>query len=378
MMQNRLYRQGQLTSAAGETVHKPAQFFKRGALHVGGEAGMKKKPLLKKLMLAFMVAGAVFLVLLGIRYYNQYRFHLEKQTRFMMDTYVTIYAVGPEKVTAPAINAALDRMQEIDTKFNALNPESPVYAFNHKGVPISDPEIIDVVRLALKIAQDSDGAFDITIAPLIELWGFYDKSPRLPGEDEIKACLSKVGYQYLSLSSATLQKSKKDVQIELGGIAKGYAVSQAAGALKTEGVTSALIDAGGDVYALGKKGHDPWKVGIRSPRGDNILGYVEVEDLAVMGSGDYERFFIKDGKRYHHIFNPKTGYPVEGLSGTTLIHPDPMIADAWNTAVFVLGPDKGLKKVEKISDMETIMVTTTGEIIISTGLKNALHELKTE
>ena len=377
-MQNRLYRQVQLTPAAEETVHKPAQFSKRGALHVGGDAGMKKKPLFKKLMLAFIVAGAVFLVLLGIRFYNQYRFHLEKQTRFMMDTYVTIYAVGPESLTAPAINSALDRMQQIDTKFNALNPESPIYDFNHKGVPISDPEIIDVVRLALKIAQDSDGAFDITIAPLIELWGFYDKSPRLPGEDEIKACLSKVGYQYLSLNSATLQKSKKDVQIELGGIAKGYAVSQAVKALKTEGVTSALIDAGGDVYALGKKGRDPWKVGIRSPRGDNILGYVEVEDLAVMGSGDYERFFIKDGKRYHHIFNAKTGYPVEGLSGTTLIHPDPMVADAWNTAVFVLGPDKGLKQVEKISDMETIMVTTSGEIIISTGLKNALHELKTE
>ena len=353
-------------------------FFKGGALPAGEEAGIKKKPLLKKLKLAFFLAGAVFLVLLGIRFYNQYRFHLEKQTRFMMDTYVTIYAVGPESVTAPAINSALDRMQEIDTKFNSLNPESPIYAFNHQGVPISDPEIIDVVRLALQIARDSDGAFDITVAPLIELWGFYGKSPQLPGEDEIKACLSKVGYQYLVLNSSTLQKSRKDVQIELGGIAKGYAVSQAVKSLKAEGVTSALIDAGGDVYALGKKGRDPWKVGIRSPRGDHILGYVEVEDLAVMGSGDYERFFIKDGKRYHHIFNPKTGYPVEGVSGTTLIHPDPMVADAWNTAVFVLGPEKGLKQVEKISDMETIMVTTSGEIIYSTGLKNALHQLKAE
>lgn len=353
-------------------------FLKSGALHVGEEAGIKKKPLLKKLKLAFILAGAVFLVLLGIRFYNQYRFHLEKQTRFMMDTYVTIYAVGPASITAPAISSALDRMQEIDTKYNSLNPESPIYAFNHQGVPISDPEIIDVVRLALQIARDSDGAFDITVAPLIELWGFYDKTPRLPGEGEIKECLSKVGYQYLALNSSTLQKSKKDVQIELGGIAKGYAVSQAVRALKTEGVTSALIDAGGDVYALGKKGRDLWKVGIRSPRGDHILGYVEVEDLAVMGSGDYERFFIKDGKRYHHIFNPKTGYPVEGVSGTTLIHPDPMVADAWNTAVFVLGPEKGLKQVEKISDMETIMVTTSGEIIYSTGLKNALHELKTE
>ncbi len=339
---------------------------------------MKKKPLIRKLKLPFIILGAVFLVLLGIRFYNQYRFNLEKQTRFMMDTYVTIYAVGPASITAPAINSALDRMQEIDTKFNSLNPDSPIYAFNHQGVPISDPEIVDVVRLALQIARDSDGTFDITVAPLIELWGFYGKSPRIPGEDEIKACLSKIGYQYLVLNGATLQKSKSDVQIELGGIAKGYAVSQAVKALKAEGVNSALIDAGGDVYALGKRGRELWKVGIRSPRGDNLLGYVEVEDLAVMGSGDYERFFVKDGKRYHHIFNPRTGYPVEGVSGTTLIHADPMLADAWNTAVFVLGPEMGLKRVEKIPEMETIMVTTSGEIIYSTGLKNALHELKTE
>jgi len=339
---------------------------------------MKKKSLIRKLKLPFIIIGAVFLVLLGIRFYNQYRFNLEKQTRFMMDTYVTIYAVGPATVTAPAINSALDRMQEIDTKFNSLNPDSPIYAFNHQGVVINDPEIVDVVRLALQIARDSDGAFDITVAPLIELWGFYGKSPRIPGEDEIKACLSKIGYQYLVLNGATLQKSKSDVQIELGGIAKGYAVSQAVKVLKAAGVNSALIDAGGDVYALGKRGRELWKVGIRSPRGDNLLGYVEVEDLAVMGSGDYERFFVKDGKRYHHIFNPRTGYPVEGVSATTLIHADPMVADAWNTAVFVLGPEMGLKRVEMIPEMETIMVTTSGEIIYSTGLKNALHELKTE
>jgi thiamine biosynthesis lipoprotein len=121
-----------------------------------------------------------------------------------------------------------------------------------------------------------------------------------------------------------------------------------------------------------------WKVGIRSPRGDDILGYLEVEDLAVMGSGDYERFFIEDGKRYHHIFDPKTGYPAQGLSAATLIHPDPMVADAWNTAIFVLGPENGLKWAEKISGMETVMVTTAGDIIYSNGLENALHVMEAE
>ncbi|CAB1058035.1 hypothetical protein D1BOALGB6SA_2791, partial [Olavius sp. associated proteobacterium Delta 1] len=152
------------------------------------------------------------------------------------------------------------------------------------------------VHLALQIARDSDGAFDITIAPLIELWGYYGDSPRLPSEEEVQACLRKVGYHHLMLKNSSLQKSQADVQIDLGGIAKGYAVGQAVEVLKREGIFSALIDAGGDVYGLGKRGGDMWKVGIRSPRGDDILGYVEIEDLAVMGSGDYERFFIQDGK----------------------------------------------------------------------------------
>ena len=149
----------------------------------------------------------------------------------------------------------------------------------------------------------------------------------------------------------------------------------AANDLKTKGVTSALIDAGGDVYALGKKGRDFWKIGIRDPRRDDILGYLEVEDLAVMGSGDYEKFFIEKGKRYHHIFDPNTGYPAEGLTGSTLIHRDPMLADAWNTAIFVLGPKRGLELVEKIPGMETMMVKSSGEIVYSSGLKDALQAM---
>ena len=331
------------------------------------------KRLPKKLKLALILVALLIAVPFAVRFYNLYRYHLEKQTRFMMDTYVTIYAVGPKRITSPAINSAMDRMQELDVKFNSLNPESPVYAFNHKGLPISDQEILRVVRLALQIARDSDGVFDITVAPLIEKWGFYGDSPRLPDEGEIKASLAKVDYRYLTLKNGRLEKKRNDVHIDLGGIAKGYAIDQAAKVLRREGVTSALIDAGGDVYALGKKGREPWKVGLRSPRGNDLLGYVEVEDLAVLGSGDYERFFIKDGKRYHHIFNPKTGYPAEGVRSTTIIYSDPMAADAWNTAVFVLGPKEGLKRADKIPGMEVVMVTSSGEILYSSGLKDTFH-----
>ena len=339
---------------------------------------MVTKSLLKKLKPALILVAVLLAVPLAIRYYNLYQYHLEKQTRFMMDTYVTIYAIGPKRISSPAINLAMNRMQEIDTKFNVLNPESPIHAFNHKGIPISDQEILGVVRSALKIARDSDGAFDITVAPLIEMWGFYGDSPRLPDEGEIEASLSNVDYRYLIFENGRLEKKRNDVHIDLGGIAKGYAIHQAAKVLRDEGVSSALIDAGGDVYSLGKKGREPWKVGLRNPRGDNLLGYLEVEDLAVMGSGDYERFFMKDGKRYHHIFNPKTGYPAEGVRSTTLIYEDPMAADAWNTAIFVLGPKDGLKRVEKIPGMEAVMVASSGEILYSSGLKDAFYTVPKE
>ncbi len=353
----------------------------RTDIRINEEDGQVKRGRLLKLnkwKLLSLVVVLLIGIFWGIKIYNGYRFHVEEQTRFMMDTYVTVYAIGPQKVTAPAINAALERMQAVDSKFNSQNPESSIYAFNHQGMPISDPEIVAMVRLALQIATDTDGAFDITVAPLIELWGFYGDTPRLPTEEKIKDRLSRIGYQHLILKDGTLRKDDPQVQIDLGGIAKGYSVSQAVDTLKKNGVSAALINAGGDVYALGKKGRDLWKVGIRSPRDDGILGYLEVEDLAVMGSGDYERFFIENGKRYHHIFDPRTGYPAEGLISTTLIHPDPMVADAWNTAIFVLGPEKGLAWVEKISAMEAVMVTTTGEILYSTGLKNAFHPMESK
>lgn len=330
---------------------------------------------MSKLKLIFIIIACLFAVLWGIRLYNGYRNHLEKEMRFMMDTYVTIYAVGPKEKTSQAIDAALNRMEEIGVKFNSLDPRSPIYAFNHQGTPISDPEIVDLVRIGLQISQESDGAFDMTVAPLLELWGFYDKSFRVPQEQEIKECLKRVGYQHLILKNGILKKDAEGVMIDLGGIAKGYALSEAIKVLKNSGVASALFDAGGDVYALGKKGRKLWKVGIKDPRGDGVLGYIRARDMAVMGSGDYERFFIQGGKRYCHIFDAKTGYPAQGIASVTLIYPDPVAAQPWSKIPFIVGPQKGLKILEKIPGLEAIIVTTSGEKIYSSGLKHILNVL---
>jgi len=318
-------------------------------------------------------AVVLFFGAFAARSYNMHRFHVEKQTRFMMDTFVTMVVVGPADIGSAAIKAAFERMQEVSDKFNNRDPKGLIYAFNHYGTPITDSEILFVAEKALDISRQTDGAFDITVEPLVELWGFYGDNPALPIDAAIKACLQHIGYQHLIIEKGVLTKDDPAIRIDMGGIAKGYCISQAAAVLREKGITSALIDAGGDVYALGRRGQQLWKVGIRSPRGNDILGFMEVENLAVMGSGDYERFFEHNGKRYHHIFDPRTGYPVEGISGATLLFADPMLADAWNTAVFVLGKQKGRAVVETLPGMEVVIITDEDDLMVTSGLANALQ-----
>ncbi|MDD5449822.1 MAG: FAD:protein FMN transferase [Candidatus Omnitrophica bacterium] len=284
----------------------------------------------------------------------------EKTTRLMMDTYVTITAVGPRQSTSKAINLALNRMQEISVKFNSLDKRSPIYAFNDNETPITDPELLSVIKKALEISRESEGAFDITVAPLLELWGFYDKKFRVPDARQIKDCLARIGYRHLSIDNGKLIKDNAGVKIDLGGIGKGYAISEAVKVLKKNGVNSALIDCGGDVYALGKKRNRSWRIGIKDPRGEGIVGYIDAEDTAVMSSGDYERFFLIDGRLYHHIFNPMTGYPTEGISGVTVIYKDPVIAQPWTKAPFVLGPRKSMQLFND-AGVDAMVITDSGE-----------------
>lgn len=315
----------------------------------------------------------IIIVCVVIVYFSSRRngHSLQKRTRFLMDTYCTIQAVGSEKQVANAINAALDRMEEIDKKFNFLNPESPLYEFNLNNVSISDSEIVELIKIAQSISEQSDGAFDLTIEPLLDLWGFYGDSPSLPEEDDIDKCLGNVGYKDLLLVDGHLKKVKQGVHIDLGGIAKGYAIREAFRVLRKEGVDSVIIDAGGDIYAAGKINGENWNIGIRNPRGEGDIGMVQVSGLAVVTSGDYERFFMKDGRRYCHILDPRTGYPTDELMSVTVVSSDPVLADAWATALFVLGKG-GMKLVEEIPDMEAMMVTADQDIICSSGLMGAL------
>ena len=229
--------------------------------------------------------------------------------------------------------------------------------------------MVSLIETADSVSMQSGGAFDITVFPLIKLWGFYEDTQHVPGEEELKRVLEQVDYHNLSVKNGTLYKQHAPVMIDLGGIAKGYAVKEAVRVLKADGISSALIDAGGDIYALGMINGKPWKVGIRNPRGEGVIGVLEISDLSVVTSGDYERFFEQDGVRYHHLLDPKTGYPARGLTSVTVVSADPALADAWSTALFVSGKEKGIELAERIPQIEALFVTSEGDILKTSGMK---------
>lgn len=325
------------------------------------------------------IVGVLFLTLLagGAFHYYQRRnaSPVEKRMRFIMDTYCSIQVPGGSEVV-PAINKALDRMQEVDKKFNAHDINSPITEFNQKAAPLNDKEIVGMVRTAMDISQLSGGSFDITVGPLLRLWGFYTDTKRVPTAEEIAAVLDRLGSRHLEIKQGFLIKRKSGVEIDLGGIAKGYAVREALKVLKAQGITSALIDGGGNIYAYGLVYGVPWRVGVRAPRGEGVLGILQMTDLSVATSGDYERFFEQDGVKYHHLLDPHSGQPARELISVTAISADPMLADAWSTGLFIMGPEKGMKLVEETPGMEAIMVTPDGEISYSSGLKDKLEIIK--
>lgn len=318
----------------------------------------------------FWIAGLIIitLILLTINCVLNDPEPIQSQTRFLMDTYCTIQVPGNIEVLG-AIEQAFNRIEEIDEKFNALNPESPVYDFNNSNEAITDEEIVALVTTALQISEKSGGMYDITIFPLIDLWGFFSESPELPRREKLNKVLKVVGYGNLTIKNGILNKKEEDTKIDLGSIAKGYAIDEAGKVLTRAGIKSGLIDAGGDIYALGTNYGKPWVIGIRNPRGEGVSGTLEVSDMAVITSGDYERFFETDGVKYHHILDPTTGYPAEGIASVTVISHDPAFADAWSTALFILGKEKGLEILEDLQSLEVLMITDEGEQIYSSGMK---------
>ncbi len=296
-----------------------------------------------------------------------------KSTHFALGTVIEITVLADSESHADAaIDAAMAEIERIGTLFYEGNPESPFYRFNQrKGDRVEmPPEVLDLIQRGLEISEITDGGFDMTVGALLELWDFKAERPQLPTEDQIKAALSCVDYRRLSVDHGRqlLIAQSPETELTTGGIAKGYAVDRAMEILARQSVKGALVNAGGDLRVLPRGDKKKWRVGIQNPRNPNeLLMIVELDSGAVVTSGDYQKFFMIDGKRYHHILNPKTGYPADSCQSVTVIASTTEKADALATGIFVAGPQKGLKIVQKMPSTEVLIVRSDGKLIQSPG-----------
>lgn len=288
---------------------------------------------------------------------------------FAMDTVMSLKVYDESN---KALAKAEEEIHRIDTLLDRGNEESEIYKLNaEKSADISD-EISDIIREALSAAELTDGAFDITIAPVMDLWGFYTKDFHVPADEELNAVLQGVGYEKVQLDGNRCV-FPENTSIDLGGIGKGYTSDRVAEILKKNGVSSAIISLGGNVHALGTKpSGDSWTVGIADPENSSsIIGKVKVRDRAVITSGGYQRFFEQDGKTYHHIINPATGKSAEsGLLSVTIVSESGIKADALSTALFVMGMDKAARLWRESDDFEAVFVGDDGSITVTEGIKN--------
>jgi thiamine biosynthesis lipoprotein len=271
-------------------------------------------------------------------------------------------------------------MKQGENLLSKYNPQSSISYLNRHAssqkVKVL-PEVFKILLASQHLSQETGGAFDISISPLLNLWREKAKQEILPTGEEIQMVRQKIGYQRILLDELNQEVyfTHPELEIDLGGIAKGYIVDKGIEVLKKMGIKSALINAGGDIYALGKKNlKRPWRVGIQYPefRSKKLLGVVKLTDRAIATSGNYERFFEIKGRKFGHIINPFTGWPVEDVLSVTILAPSALEADAWATAVFVLGEKEGMKFINSKPYLEGIIVVRRGQtefkILLSRGL----------
>lgn len=276
------------------------------------------------------------------------------------------------------LELAIQRIAEIETFMSAFQEDSDVSRINRNAgsglVPIR-AETYALIQKALEFSELSDGAFDITVRPLVDLWGIGKKMNYIPKEEEIIKTKQLVNYRKLILDekSHSAALTEKGQAIDLGGIAKGYAAEEVKRIFLENGVKSALINLGGNILTIGcQLDGQPWKIGVQNPTAPTgkSIGVLSVVDKTIVTSGSNERFFMKDGIRYHHILDPRTGMPAQsGILSVTVICDSSTDADALTTAIFALGPERGMELVKK-REAEVIFVTENLDVIASIGLKD--------
>lgn len=284
-----------------------------------------------------------------------------------------------EQVSDDVFTDIFNLIDSIENKMSITIKNSEVSKINEmagkSSVQVS-PETFYVITKSKHYSSISDGLFDISIGPLVKLWGIGTENAKLPTPEEITSNLNKINYQNILLdkSNHEVKLLKEEMAIDLGSIAKGYVADEIAEYLQSQNIKNAIINLGGNIYALGNNPNsDFWSIGIQNPfepRGKS-LGYIHVKNKSIVTSGVYERYFEKDNKKYHHILDPFTGYPVENsLMSVSIISDNSIDADGLSTTVFSLGLEKGIELIESLDNVNAIFVTKDHNIYTTSNLKN--------
>jgi len=276
------------------------------------------------------------------------------------------------KAGEAAMEAVFAEMRRIDALMSTYKPDSEISRVNAEAgkrpVPVS-AELFSLLETSQQYSKISSGAFDITYASVGYLYDY--RSHQRPDDAALAAALPGVDYRQLKLDPArrTVSFGKPGMRIDLGGIAKGYAVDRGIEVLKARGITRAMVNAGGDTRVIGDRFGKPWVIGIRHPdRKDEVVMRIPLEDAAFSTSGDYERYFDEDGVRYHHILDPKTGRSPHALRSVTIIASTATRTDGLTKTVFILGPEKGIEFINGLTDADAIVIAADGKVSYSKGL----------
>lgn len=293
-------------------------------------------------------------------------------TRFAMETVVEYTIVAPSPAAAQgAMLAAHVEIERVAALLWEGDPRSAMHAFNHaRGHVAVDAEVLAFLQRARRYHAQSAGAFDVTIAPVLDLYDFDGERGTPPTAATLAERLAQVGMEKLvpGPPGTIFKPADRDVAVAVGGVAKGYAVDRAVDVLRAHGIRSAIVNAGGDMYCLGTRHGRPWAVGIRDPDdAEALIDTLFVADRAVATSGDYERFFVFEGQRYHHLLNPETGLPARTARSATVIAEAAEQADALATALFVAGPDSGIARIERLPGVEGMLVDAGGRRYRTSG-----------
>lgn len=289
---------------------------------------------------------------------------------FALDTAITITLYDQADISL--LEDCFERIRTYESLFSRTKADSDIGRLNAAGgetVTVS-ADTASLLRLGLHFSKLTGGAFDVTIAPVSDLWDFSAKKPAVPDQEDLTAAAAAVGYAGLSVTENSARLASPEMAVDLGGIAKGYIADRLAAYLREAGVGSALLNLGGNIYALGQKEGTDWTIGIQDPDDPGeIAATLAVSDCAVITSGSYERCFEQDGVRYHHILDPATGWPVQnGLVSVTVVSKEAAKGDALSTACFVLGKDRGLELIESLDGVEALFIEENGRVIASSGL----------